>query len=504
MICSNCGKETADTSGKCPYCGNALNGTQVSESAEADAKRFCAECGAPLREHLMYCTKCGLRIKRETGNANARNNQTAVEQETVVQSVSTPQLQEQKPQKTDRTKIGMRQKGILAAAVCVIVLGIAAVVVGRVHSARQAQPVQEAEDSGFFADLDDSELEPQPTEALPNEQPQETQPVSAAPFRTDIAENSVERVENEAPKQPEIIQLDSRYIRSIEATSELTDSTKTYRAGDALDGNWETCWCEGVDGTGAGQRLVIEFTQPVVLTEVAFLNGYLKNETVYNNNGKIKRAELETDEERFEVAFVDWQYQEIANDLYSDRFTFDEPVETQYLSVMILDAQEGAKYEDTCLTELALWGYVEETKQTDEAAVDYAVLYNNLRVQVADAYGSDCEYALYDMDHDGTVELIVSWGTCDADWTNTVYTVTGDGQLVEVGAFYGAVSLYAAENGDGIYSVYGHSGYQQVEWVTKNGDALSVETILSREIENDYENDSPILMVGIDEEIVKD
>ena len=40
--------------------------------------------------------------------------------------------------------------------------------------------------------------------------------------------------------------------------------------------------------------------------------------------------------------------------------------------------------------------------------------------------------------------------------------------------------------------------------MTKNGDALSVETILSGEIEKDYENDSPILMVGIDEVIAKD
>ncbi len=49
-----------------------------------------------------------------------------------------------------------------------------------------------------------------------------------------------------------------------------------------------------------------------------------------------------------------------------------------------------------------------------------------------------------------------------------------------------------------------HSGYQQVEWVTKNGDVLSAETILSGEIENDYKNDRSILMVGIDEEIAKD
>lgn len=57
------------------------------------------------------------------------------------------------------------------------------------------------------------------------------------------------------------------------------------------------------------------------------------------------------------------------------------------------------------------------------------------------------------MDHDGAAELIVSLGTCDVDWTN-MYAVTGNGQLVEVGGFYGTVSLYAVENGDGIYSVY--------------------------------------------------
>lgn len=507
MNCPKCGVALEQGARFCVYCGTCIeNGVEQkplkletgAEKASAGnaMKRFCNECGAPLRDNVRFCTKCGLRIKRETGSANAQNKQTTAAQETVLQRVPTPQLQTQKPQKTDGAKNTMRQKGILAAVVCVIVIGIAAVVFAKVHSARQARVVQEAGD--IFADME--ELEPQPTGPLSSVQAQETQSAMEAPFRTDMAENTVEREENE-PKQPQIIQLDARYIRGIEATSELTDSTKTYQAEDVLDSNRETCWCEGADGTGAGEMLVVEFTQPVYLTEVAFLNGYLKNETVYNNNGKIKRAELETEEGRYEVAFVDWQYQEIANDLYSDRFTFDEPVETQYLSVMILDAQEGAKYKDTCLTELALWGYVEETKQAENAAADYAALYDNLRTQAADAFGSDCEYALYDMDHDGTVELIVSWGTCDADWTNTVYTVEENGQLIEVGGFSGMVSLYAAENGDGIYSVYGHSGYQQVEWVTKNGNSLSVETILSEETENYYENDSPILMVGIDEEI---
>ena len=129
-------------------------------------------------------------------------------------------------------------------------------------------------------------------------------------------------------------------------------------------------------------------------------------------------------------------------------------------------------------------------------------IYGDVIYEVALTYGSDCEYALYDMDHDGTVELITSQGTSDADWSNTVYTIDDSGMLVEVGTFYGLVALYASENGDGIYSVYGHMDYQEVEWITKNGNDLYTETILSGETVEYYENDNPIPMVGIDEDIM--
>ena len=39
--------------------------------------------------------------------------------------------------------------------------------------------------------------------------------------------------------------------------------------------------------------------------------------------------------------------------------------------------------------------------------------------------------ALYDIDQDGTKELIVSYGTCLADWTNDIYTLQ-DGKYVSM------------------------------------------------------------------------
>lgn len=602
MICSNCGKETSDTLEKCPYCGNDLKGMQAVAAAENTMKRFCAECGAPLQDNAVFCMKCGTKSKLKPVKTEIPN--------TASQNVQ-PQLRPQSSPKTAETKSGKHRKGIVISVVSIIVLVIAFSIVSiRFYFMRQGLGGQEEEITVAEVQKVQSQQESMPSV----ERTQETQPALEETSQTYVVENVEENAQNEEQKTPKTIQLDSSYIRSIQASSELTDSTKTYQAEFVFDGNRETCWCEGADGTGAGEALVIKFTQPVYLTEVAFLNGYLKNETVYNNNGKIRRVELETEEGRFETEFADRKYQEIADDLYSDRFTFDEPVETQYLSVMILEAQKGAKYDDTCLTELILWGYVDDmdmpaasleegtyswnsgsnedasgaevtltydaggmlhlsgecwnsvasavidasavsinsdgsvqftgdvllnefdeekkiesialmvssTKQggiavkqsgetgsvaftgTYQPAMNILDLYESLRIQVANTYGSDCEYALYDMDRDGTVELIVSWGTCDADWTNSVYMVDGNGMLAEVGKFFGMVSLYAAENGDGIYSVYGHSGYQQVEWVTKSGDALYVETILSEETEDYYGNDSPILMVGIDQKITKD
>lgn len=440
---------------------------------------------------------------------------------------------------------------------------------------------------------------------------------NAMPTETDGAsENPVsDKLQDEPTKTPQVIQLDYRYIKNIQASSELTDSTKTYKAEAMLDGNKETCWSEGAAGTGEGESVNIEFTCPVYISEVRFLNGYMKNETVYNANGKIKRAKLDLDGALYEVEFDDWQYGEIENEPYSDRFTLDAPVRAQSLTITISDAQQGTKYDDICLTELDIWGYADdadisdstlpagsyvwtEGSNEDARGADIAVSYedggrarltgecwnsvasakidavavsvdtdgsvqfigngicsafdeekqvsnivlkvlatqqNEIRItqdgetgsaefagtyqaageetfdifdrygdviyEVALMYGSDCEYALYDMDHDGTVELITSQGTCNADWSNTVYTIDNSGMLVEVGTFYGVVSLYAAENGNGIYSVYGHMDYQEVEWITKNGNALNTETILSGETVEYYENDNPIPMAGVDEDI---
>lgn len=71
---------------------------------------------------------------------------------------------------------------------------------------------------------------------------------AADTFQENITGNTMA----EAQGKPEIIQLASGYIHSIRASSELTDTTKTYKAEALFDGDRETCWSEGADETGKG------------------------------------------------------------------------------------------------------------------------------------------------------------------------------------------------------------------------------------------------------------
>ena len=55
MICSKCGKQIADNSKFCVYCGSKIE--------EAGSALVCAGCGAPLGPGTKFCTKCGVKVE---------------------------------------------------------------------------------------------------------------------------------------------------------------------------------------------------------------------------------------------------------------------------------------------------------------------------------------------------------------------------------------------------------------------------------------------------------
>ena len=112
----------------------------------------------------------------------------------------------------------------------------------------------------------------------------------------------------------------------------------------------------------------------------------------------------------------------------------------------------------------------------------------------AATYDKNGNYALYDIDQDGTKELIISFGESDADWTNYVYTLE-NGMPQSIGNFSNPVLLYTADDNNGIYCVYGHMGYQKVDRITKQDNQILIETVMEGDVGNGeyYSNDSPII-----------
>ena len=71
----------------------------------------------------------------------------------------------------------------------------------------------------------------------------------------------------------------------------------------------------------------------------------------------------------------------------------------------------------------------------------------------------ESSYLLYDVDKDGTPELIMKTGTCEADYQGTLYTCR-DGAAVKVDEFgLGHSSLYSDPGENGIILHNGHMGY---------------------------------------------
>ncbi len=129
-------------------------------------------------------------------------------------------------------------------------------------------------------------------------------------------------------------------------------------------------------------------------------------------------------------------------------------------------------------------------KMTEAVQPDYYSAYAGILSDTKNEYGdagSYCTYALYDIDGDGVKELITGEGTCSADWGNYVYSISSNGVYC-AGYFDKTVLLYAADDGNGIYAVWGMQGVEQVRRITLVDEKVKEEEILYRQIKPDYES----------------
>ncbi len=89
------------------------------------------------------------------------------------------------------------------------------------------------------------------------------------------------------------------------------------------------------------------------------------------------------------------------------------------------------------------------------------------------------EYYLYDIDQDGTQELLIRFGGSEADTETMVFTLDGDGTVADLGSFAsGETTLYQKDGK--LYSSYAHMGQQTVSEIQIAGGSVTQKKVMEQ------------------------
>lgn len=147
---------------------------------------------------------------------------------------------------------------------------------------------------------------------------------------------------------------------SAEATSNLpAASGKTYIAGNLVDGNFNTAWCEGVEGNGEGERISLSLGDSKEINGLVVYNGYLASGKLYNANGKARIIRVRTGgiEQIYDVNLINPSDSDtpLDSDYTGTVINFDYPVIDSEVIITLESVSLGTKYQDTCISEIQVY-----------------------------------------------------------------------------------------------------------------------------------------------------
>lgn len=198
------------------------------------------------------------------------------------------------------------------------------------------------------------------------------------------------------------------------SSSKLTEKDKPadyYGPEKAFDRNPDTAWCEGRDGDGIGEYIMLE-TKPVKIYGVAVLNGFGKFKHLYMQNNRVKDFRLTLYPESGREKIIEDSFdrdlcgQEIGNntveefcsfrtenskdynqciadknneclisdEIYSfggQKIVLNKPLTVNKIRLEILSIYRGEKFNDTCISEIRLLNFRYDPKDFDRQTRGY-------------------------------------------------------------------------------------------------------------------------------------
>lgn len=156
-------------------------------------------------------------------------------------------------------------------------------------------------------------------------------------------------------------------LASAQASSTLVTPAQPGRhdISKMFDGDLDTAWCEGAADGGAGQTLTFEFNSAGV-EAVGIVNGYTKNQDVFQGNGRIKRldatAVYERDTRQVSATLPQRDVRQLNRRAIAPFIDWLEDISLLYqytrkVELTIADVHPGARHSDTCISEIYFVGF---------------------------------------------------------------------------------------------------------------------------------------------------
>lgn len=147
-------------------------------------------------------------------------------------------------------------------------------------------------------------------------------------------------------------------VEYVETSSNLAPyKGKTYGGENLIDLDWNTAWVEGVDGVGAGEKIELYLKGAQKVHGILVSAGYEASEELYHNNGRPSMLQVDFGNgvvlSEPENGFEDGLY--VGPGGYFVAYPLEEAVETDCIVVTIMDAVQGEKYDDTCISEIMVY-----------------------------------------------------------------------------------------------------------------------------------------------------
>ncbi|MCD8150709.1 MAG: Ig-like domain-containing protein [Clostridiales bacterium] len=159
----------------------------------------------------------------------------------------------------------------------------------------------------------------------------------------------------EEEEEGELISAESVKLENItaSATSQLDDwNDKTYGPANLFDDDLSTAYVEGVDGVGVGEGLTISLKEDYYLDKIVWYPGYQASSDLLGKNGYPTELTFSFPDGTTVVSKVTGNI----NPGTGVAVSIPEGVTTNVIYVTIDAAVEGSKYDDTCISEMEIYG----------------------------------------------------------------------------------------------------------------------------------------------------